>query len=264
MGRSSKTTDKVLSFLERNRGSFVSGEKMAKECGVSRNSVWKAVKDLRESGYCVEAVSNKGYSLGKSNDIISEEGIRANLEPEISSGMDICVFASIGSTSDKAKEMAMKGAGHGTLVVSSRQTKGRGRKDHTFFSPDGGLYISMILSPEKFDISDRESLIKSIGDKVKNVIKELTGVVVKRKGINDLYVGDKKLCGILIESGSEFDSGRLQWLVVGIGINFDPDISIFPAELKEKVTSLFEPGQASVTKNELIAAIAGRILAEKQ
>ncbi|MCR5431090.1 MAG: biotin--[acetyl-CoA-carboxylase] ligase [Lachnospiraceae bacterium] len=261
MGKASKTTDIVLAFLERNRGKYVSGTEMAEACGISRNAIWKAVKELRESGYVIEAVSNKGYSLGSGNDIISAEGIKANMEPSVAEAVNICVYDTIESTSDVAKEMALKGAGHGTMVVSAKQTRGRGRKDHEFFSPAGGLYMSMILSPKKLKATDNESVTTEIGNAVRDAIKDLTGVVSERKGINDLFVGEKKICGILIESGSEFDSGTLQWLVVGIGINFDSDISVFPASLRGKASSLFKPGSASITKNELIAAIAGRILA---
>lgn len=256
-----KTTYKVLAFLEKNRGKFISGAEMAVECGISRNAIWKAVKELREKGYMIEAVSNKGYSLGSGNDIISAEGIKANMEIPLAETLNIYVYDTIDSTSNVAKELALKGFGHGTLVVSSKQTRGRGRKDHEFFSPTGGLYMSMILSPEKLRITDNESITEEIGNEVRDAIKDLTGVLSEKKGINDLYIGEKKICGILIESGSEFDSNTLQWLVVGIGINFDSDIKIFPRDLQNKASSLFTPGSAPITKNELIAGIAGRILA---
>lgn len=262
MGCDLKTTDKVLAFLERNRGKFVLGTEMAAECGISRSAIWKAVKELRDNGYVIEAVSNKGYSLGSQNDIISTEGIKANMDAAVAEKVSIYVYDTVGSTSDTAKEMALKGSGHGTVVVSSKQTRGRGRKDHVFFSPVGGLYMSMILSPGKLKSLDHEAVTSMVGNAVRDAVKDLTGVSLERKGINDLFVGNKKICGILIESGSEFDSGALQWLVVGIGINFDSDISVFPSDLREKASSLFAPRSATITKNELIAAVTERIMKE--
>ena len=141
MVKDMNTSEKVLFLLESNKDIYTSGEEMARQCGVSRNAVWKAIRDLREKGYVIEAVSNKGYKLSADTDIISVEGIKAGL-PEDLRKVDIIVYDSLDSTSDRAKELAMKGADHGTVVVAVTQTGGRGRKDHSFFSPEGGLYMS--------------------------------------------------------------------------------------------------------------------------
>jgi len=259
MEKAVKTSDAVLRCLEKNRGRFVSGAEMAGECNISRNAIWKAVNTLREKGYAVEAISKKGYRLSEDSDIISAEGIKLFLSEDSIKKVCLHVFESIDSTSDKAKEMALKGEPGGTVVVSSSQTRGRGRSDHKFFSPAGGLYMSMIISPLNIKSTDSNSITAEIGNAVTEAIKELTGVALERRGINDLYLGEKKICGILIESGSEFDSQTLQWLVVGIGINFDTDVSLFPPELKDRASSLFKPGRAPITKNRLIAEIINRI-----
>ena len=145
------TSEKVLFILESNKAAYTSGEEMAGQCGVSRNAVWKAIRDLREKGYDIEAISNKGYRLAQNTDIISAEGIRAGL-PKNLRNVDIFVYDSLDSTSDKAKELAMKGASGGTVVVAVTQTGGRGRKDHSFFSPEGGLYMSIILITVKLTL----------------------------------------------------------------------------------------------------------------
>ena len=253
------TWEKVLFILESNKDSYTSGEEMAGQCGVSRNAVWKAIKDLRQKGYLIEAVSNKGYKLKDSNDIISLEGIKAELE-DVYNKLDIYVYDSIHSTSDLAKELAVKGASHGTVVVASSQTKGRGRRDHTFFSPEGGLYMSIILLPEFLPYTGSKEITSFVGNAVISAIKELSGIEPYIDGINDLYVDGKKICGILIESGSEFDSNMLQWLVAGIGINFDSDIESFPTDVKERASSLFAAGKATITKNALIARIIEKIM----
>ncbi len=253
------TSEHVLFLLESNKDSYISGEEMARQCGVSRNAVWKAIKDLREKGYDIEAVSNKGYRLTGHTDIISAEGIKAGL-PEKLRKTDIFVYDSLGSTSDKAKELAVKGAPHGTAVVAATQTGGRGRKDHSFFSPAGGLYMSIVLKPDMLPCTDSKAVTSFTGRAVVDAIRELTGVVPYIEGINDVYVDGKKICGILLESGSEYDSNTLQWIVAGIGINFDSDLSKFPEDIKNRVIGLFAPGKATITKNALIARILEQMI----
>lgn len=255
-----KTIDKVLAMLENSRGAFVSGADMASGLGISRNAIWKAIKELKTQGYSIESVTNKGYRLSEENDIISEEGIKSHINPEwLSASSKLFVYDSTDSTNDKAKELAFRGADHGTCIVAARQDGGRGRKDHLFFSPEGGIYMSVILMPDRISFSQNDLITQYIGISVCETIQELTGISPYIQGINDLYVDGKKICGILIESGSEFDSGRLQWIVVGIGINFDPDIKEFPEELQDVVTSLFKPGEGTISKNELIARILEKV-----
>ncbi|MBO6241816.1 MAG: biotin--[acetyl-CoA-carboxylase] ligase [Butyrivibrio sp.] len=253
------TSERVLYILESNKDIYTSGEDMARQCSVSRNAVWKAIKDLREKGYNIEAVSNKGYRLTDNNDIISVGGIKAELPTDFDKA-DIYVYDSLKSTSDKAKELAMTGAAHGTVIIATTQTGGRGRKDHTFFSPEGGLYMSIILRPESLFSTDSKEVTTFVGEAVIEAIKELSGIEAHIGGINDLYVDDKKICGILLESGSEFDSNTLQWIVAGIGINFDSDISEFPEDVRERATSLFDAGKATITKNALIARVIEKVL----
>ncbi len=252
-------TEKVLFILESARNGYTSGEEMASQCGVSRNAVWKSIKDLREKGYDIEAVSNKGYRLKDNNDIISAEGIKARLSENLRKA-DIRVYESLSSTSDTAKELAIKGALHGTVVVSASQSQGRGRKDHTFFSPEGGLYMSIVLKPDKLFTADSRKITSFVGGAVISAVKELTGIEPYIDGVNDLYVDGRKVCGILLESGSEFDTGDLQWIVAGIGINFDSDIDSFPEDVRQRASSLFAAGEATITKNALIARVIEKIL----
>ncbi|MCR4787729.1 MAG: biotin--[acetyl-CoA-carboxylase] ligase [Lachnospiraceae bacterium] len=256
-----RTIDKVLQLLENNKEEFVSGQEMAKTHGISRNAIWKAIRELRNKGYIIDAVSNRGYRLSKNTDIVSSAGIFSHLDPgtaERCAGIE--VHDSVDSTSDLAKELAIKGAGHGMTVISAKQTLGRGRRDHKFFSPEGGLYMSIVLKPEEIRFKDPDELTGFIGRSVIEAISDLTGQKPEIRGVNDLYIKDKKICGILIESGSEFDTGHLQWIVAGIGINFDSDISLFPDDIKKRSASLYKPGRAGITKNLLAAKIIENIL----
>ena len=119
--------------------------------------------------------------------------------------------------------------------------------------------MSVILKPERIPLCKSDSITASVGISVCKAIEGLTGRKPYIQGINDLYIDDKKICGILIEAGSEFDSGTLQWIVAGIGINFDSDIKMFPTEIKNTAASPYEPGKAEISKNRLIATIIENI-----
>ena len=288
--------EKILSLLEQNKADYISGEAIATRLGLSRNAVWKAINELRKQGYIIDAISNKGYRMGSDNDIISREGIisclASNVNPDSqdnlllasnpnpnsqdslllasnlnSSARDsldftqlIHIYDSLDSTNKTAKEMAIAGANHGTLIISKKQDLGKGRKNHSFYSPNGGIYMSLILSPDRLPSCKPDFITAYTGVSVCRSIEKLCGILPSIKPINDLFIDNRKICGILTESGQEFDSGHVQWIVVGIGINFDSDISAFPQDLQSIVGSIFEPGKAPISKNQLIAEIYRRML----
>ncbi|MCR4757595.1 MAG: biotin--[acetyl-CoA-carboxylase] ligase [Butyrivibrio sp.] len=257
--------DKVLEILNSNKDRYISGESIASLLGISRNAIWKAINELRKSGYEIEAVSNKGYRLALEKDILSAGGILSYLNEDVAaiyqdgSNM-IHIFDTTTSTNRIAKELAIAGNCHGTLVVSARQTSGKGRRDHSFFSPEGGLYFSVILSPDRISYKTPDEITTFIGNSVCDAIENTCNIRPRLKPINDLFIDDKKVCGILTEAGTEFETGLVQWIVVGIGINFDSDIDSFPDDIKDKAISLFEPGKATITKNQLVAAIINKIV----
>ena len=264
--------EKVLELLELNKGTYTSGEAIATHLQLSRNAVWKAINELRKSGYTIEAVSNKGYMLSNSTDIVSKQGILSYLTPPTSNASGdmitetysnsdfIHIYDVLDSTNRTAKELAISGKKHGELIVSKSQTLGKGRRDHSFYSPEGGIYMSIILSPDKLPTLDKDVLTAYTGVSVCDAIKELCNIAPRIKPINDLFVDGRKICGILTESGIEFETDLVQWIVIGIGINFDSDISTFPKDLQEIAGSIFAPGQATISKNQLIAAIYKRLI----
>ena len=228
--------DKVLELLESNKETYISGEVIASSLGLSRNAIWKAINELRKAGYEIDAISNKGYKLKEGNDILSEAGIISYLDSSYKSKYKgsnlIRIYDVANSTNRIAKEMAIAGAAHGTVVIANEQTEGRGRKDHSFYSPKGGLYLSIILRPEFLKTLLPDEITIQTGTAVCDSIEALAGVRPTLKPINDLFINDKKICGILTEAGTEFETGDIQWIVVGIGINFDSDISTFPSDIK--------------------------------
>lgn len=256
--------EKVLAYLESNKETFLSGEAIAKELGLSRNSIWKAVNELRKAGYNIEAINNKGYRLGTSNDIISAAGITSYLSESLlnlySDNDLIRIYDIVNSTNRLAKEAAIAGADHGTIIIANQQTEGRGRKDHNFYSPKGGLYMSLVLKPSNLSTLNPDTITINTGNSVCDAIYSLLGIRPTLKPINDLFIDDKKICGILTEAGTEFETGDVQWIVIGIGINFDSDIASFPSDIKKSATSLFAPGKATFTKNQLVAEILTNVI----
>ncbi len=237
---------------------------MATSLGISRNAIWKAINELRKAGYEIDAVSNKGYRLAEGNDILSPSGIYSYLNDRVTSIYKdtdlIHILDSTTSTNRIAKELAIVDPVYGTLVVANEQTNGRGRSDHNFYSPKGGLYMSVIMTPSHLPSTDSDEITTFIGNSVCEAIAAITPVKPRLKPINDLFIDSKKICGILTEAGTEFETGRLQWIVVGIGINFSSDISEFPDDIKEKATSIFPDGNPTITRNQLVAEILNRIL----
>ena len=251
--------DKVLELLEKNKNTYISGEAIASSLGISRNAIWKAINELRKQGYVIEAANKKGYRLGTDNDIISAQGILSYMDKAPDNSL-IHIYDTLDSTNKTAKEMAMSTVCHGSLIIARSQTIGKGRGTHSFYSPEGGIYMSVILSPDKLPTLEPDVITAYTGVTVSTAIECLSNLSPKIKPINDLFIDGHKICGILTESGIEFDSGMVQWIVVGIGINFDSDISQFPEDLQQIVGSLFKKGQAPISKNQLIAEIYSRLL----
>ena len=243
---------RILEQLESHRGETLSGQQLADSLSVSRNSVWKAIKALQGEGYSIEASTNKGYALADGNDILSEESLRANLHAKYKDAQ-IIAFKSVTSTNAEAMTRLMGGElTHGALIVSDEQTKGRGRMGKRFFSPKSGIYMSVCLCKSIENMSDVMVITPAAAVAVRRSIAALTGADARIKWVNDIYIGKKKLCGILTQADIDFESGKAGTFIVGIGINFvNQD---FPDDIKERACALFE-SSPTITRSQLIAEI---------
>lgn len=255
------TKTRVLALLEAQRGESISGERLAGMLGISRNAVWKAVKELQKDGYRIVAVTNKGYCLSDENDILSIPGIKPFLseksQPFVS---QIHIYKSLESTNKTAKEMAVAGAAHGTVIISDCQTMGRGRYSRNFFSPAGGLYMSLVLRPEGLRFENPTAVTAFAAVAVCEAIESVCQKVPEIKWVNDIFLDGKKVCGILTEAVTDFESGGLDWVVLGIGINVTTPMEEFPAELQSLATSLYPEEKMPGVRNKLAAQIINRIL----
>lgn len=243
--------DEVLKELENNKGDYISGGQLADNLGVSRNSVWKAIKALEKSGYEINAIPNKGYCLAEKNDILSSYSIKQHLK---NPHLDISVFSSVTSTNTILKEMAEQGAKEGTVIIAEEQTAGRGRTGKQFYSPKGtGIYISILLRP---DIPAEESLFLTTSAAVATAraIEDVSDKRALIKWVNDIYLEDKKNCGILTEGAFNVETGKLDYAIVGIGINVCIPDGGFPDNIKDIATAIFDKQTDSINKRSILIA----------
>ena len=234
----------------------ISGERLARRLGISRNSVWKAIEQLRGEGYAVEAVTNRGYRLLSAPNRISEPEILKYTTSQ-TLGRRLEVHERLDSTNTRAKQLAAQGAPHGYLVCADSQDSGRGRFGRAFFSPEhSGVYITYILRPQL--PAERAVMITSLAAvAVARAVEAVSGIQAGIKWVNDIYANGRKLCGILCEASMDFESGMLEYAVLGIGINVMK--MDFPEELRDIATSIGNECGKDVSRSQLIAEISNQL-----
>ena len=248
--------DSLLELLENARGKFLSGEEIAAGLHVSRGAVWKAAEALRQEGYPLEAVKNRGYRLPADSDKLSVQGIRKYL-PE-GCALRIEAVASAPSTNDLVRARAEAGEAEGLALFAEEQTAGRGRLRRTFYSPrGGGLYFSLLLRPARYTAAQALRVTAAAAVAVCAAIEEVGGRGAGIKWVNDVYMNGKKVCGILTEASVSMEDGRLRFVVLGVGINVSPPPGGFPDALKDIAGTVFDAPQGD-GKNRLAAAFLRR------
>ncbi|NBH15516.1 biotin--[acetyl-CoA-carboxylase] ligase [Lachnospiraceae bacterium] len=227
---------KILQELRRNQDSYVSGQELCEQFGVSRTAVWKAIKQLKEAGYVIEAVQNKGYHLLAAPDILSESEIVSRFHTKWL-GKTVRYFDELDSTNTEAKRIAEEAgetSWHGTVVVADMQTAGRGRRGRSWSSPHGaGLFFTILLKPE-IDLANAPMLTLVKAMAVVQGIRQTTGLKPQIKWPNDVVLHGKKIVGILTEMSAQVD--YINHIVVGTGINVHH--KEFPQEIAKTATSL--------------------------
>lgn len=248
------TKSTVLTLL-REAPDYLSGQRLSERLGVSRAAVWKAVEALRQEGYAIDSVPNRGYRLLQATTRLNEREILSFLPAGHPWRGQIFCFDSVDSTNDRAKAMAASGAPHGTVLIAEAQTGGRGRRGRSFFSPPGmSVYLSVILRPEAMP-AQLMHLTCATAEAMCQAIQEAAGFRPGIKWANDLVCGGKKLVGILTELSVEAESGQIQYAVIGIGINCLQTEADFPPELRPVAGSLAMFAKKTPNRNALAAAM---------
>lgn len=247
----------ILELLRVQRDGFVSGQEIADKIGISRIAVWKQVQGLKKLGYQIHSRKKNGYSLQAVPDLLLPAEIRDGLKTRVM-GSKIHYFPALGSTNDQARKMAAEAAPEGTVVIAEKQTSGKGRLGRSWFSPAGhNIYFSVILRPP-ITPALAPLLTLLTGVAVASAIKKTCAVNIGLKWPNDLMVKDggyKKVGGILTEMGAESD--RINYLVVGCGLNVNMSPAFLTPELKRTAASLhtYIKGARTVSRVKLMKDI---------
>lgn len=240
--------EEILRLL-RSADGYISGQELCNRFGVSRTAVWKAINQLKEAGYEIEAQQNKGYRLMAAPDLMTEAEIKSLMHTEWVA-KEVLYFDTIDSTNTKAQELAEKGYPSGTLVVADKQESGKGRRGRSWVSPSGtGIFMTLMIKPD-INPNNASMLTLVAALAVAKAITSVTGEKALIKWPNDIVVNGKKVCGILTEMNAQFD--YINHIVVGIGINVHNES--FPEEISQMASSLMiEAGGKRFHRAQIIA-----------
>ena len=240
--------EEVLKYLSDNSSEYISGEELAHSLGKSRTAVWKAIKSLQADGYRIDAVTNRGYMLDADNDILNAQEIKKSL----SFDCRVEYYKTLDSTNNVAKRIIAEGEDDVLLVVGEEQTAGRGRQGKSFYSPGGtGIYMSLVVHP-MIELQNAVTATTAAAVAVCRAIESLTDKKPMIKWVNDVYLNGKKICGILTEAVTDFETQTVSSIIIGIGINLTT--KDFPCDV-QNASCL----NADVKRAELIGAVANEL-----
>ncbi len=247
------TLSSVYKGLKEAEGAFVSGQKLADEAGISRAAIWKAVSSLQEAGFHVEAQKHHGYRL------LPGEAYNATTLQLLHEPLPVFFLEDVDSTNSEARRLVDRGVEAPFVVIARQQSGGRGRRGRSFSSPEGGVYLSLVIPVEAGFDPGLVTTAACMG--VSRAIDSL-GFDSRIKWVNDIYISGKKAVGILCEGVVSMEDAHVSDIVIGIGVNYEG--SSLPPGLEDIATALYPEGcppvsRAAFTKrmvDEVRAALA--------
>jgi BirA family biotin operon repressor/biotin-[acetyl-CoA-carboxylase] ligase len=243
--------DTILYELLLHPDDYISGAGLAERLDVSRNAVWKTIEQLKSEGVQISSVPNRGYKLTEAPDVFCAPYMETLLKG-CTTPWNVQWLPETGSTNDVAKSLAAQGAAEGTVIIADRQTGGKGRMGKSFHSPKGSLYMSLILRPT-LPLSDMMAVTACTAAAVHKALSRYN-ITAKIKWVNDLFLNGRKICGILSEGSFNAELLTMDHLVIGIGINLQPDPTL-PDELRPIVTDLLTETRQKIPRFALAADI---------
>ena len=244
--------DKIVDLLRANQGKPVSGEEISRVLCVSRTAVWKQIQGLKNTGYNIEAIYKKGYILQATPNLLLPAEIAVKLKTRWL-GHNIIYESQVSSTNDIAKQAALDGCPHGTIVLAEEQQGGRGRLTRGWFSPfAAGLWFSVVLRPP-FLPHEAAKFTLLMAVAVAEALASYPGVSVGIKWPNDILLNGRKLVGILTEMNAQMEG--INYIVIGTGININIAKELIPDDIIDKVACLSEFSAQPVDRIALLASI---------
>lgn len=239
------TTDERLYQLLLTTDDVICEQTIINRLGLSLTEITTAIQHLEQQGIAIEITAQRGYRL-KSGDLLLPEQLAKTL------AIPVTYNPNSQSTQIDARSGIEQGFTGPHLYLAPTQTAAKGRFGRPFFaSPQGGIYMSLHLQPNlpqealpAYTLMTAASVVKAI--------QQLTGLRCDIKWVNDIYLRQKKIAGILTEAIISSETGQVSDVIIGVGINVH--ITDFPAELTGKAGSLFTE-KATITRNQLITAI---------
>jgi len=232
---------KILKYLKKAKAQFVSGEELSELFGMSRTAIWKRMESIKDEGFNIEAVTKKGYRLimeetacGK-NAPYGRLAVQSELTGSVF-GHNLKFFQETDSTNQVLKKMAAQDAPEGTVVISDMQSEGRGRRGKAWSSsPNLGIWMSILLRPNLHP-SSVQTLTLAASVAVMRALEPFRIEGIGIKWPNDILINGKKVCGILTELSAEAE--KVDWVIIGIGLNVNHSESDFPDDIRSLATSL--------------------------
>lgn len=246
---------KVLHAL-RNATDYVSGQMLCDQFSVSRTAVWKCINQLKEEGYVIEAVQNRGYCITSYPDLITDSEIESLLIDQPGIIQKLVYFKEIDSTNNEAKRQGAERGEEipdGTLFIAECQNGGRGRRGKGWISPEGsGIWMSLLLRPQ-LNPNHASMLTLVAAMAVTKAITEVTSTTGCRiKWPNDIVFNKRKICGILTEMSAEMDF--IHYVVIGIGINVNTEG--MDSAIENIATSLYAETGQHIKRSSIVAAFS--------
>ena len=247
----------IINALRSEAGSFISGSSLAKLLGLSRPAIHGKINKLRDEGFVIDAVRNKGYCLIKEPEVIHGDLLR-DYAKKIGVAMEVLYFPVIDSTNSEAERQLSRGREGPFAIVSSCQTRGRGRLGRNWHSASTeNLYLSVAFEP-KILPQALQNFTLWAGIRICRALQNFTpGAPLKIKWPNDLHCGDRKFAGMLTEA--KIDADSLSSIIFGIGLNINSNPAKYPASICKSATSLSAVSGAELSLSAVAAATIAAI-----
>ena len=219
----------------------------------------ETVRAIRKGECIITGLTDEKKHYSSEDDILSAQAIKGYLRRPRQTE-NIYIYKTIDSTNQEAKRLASQGAAHGAVIVSEKQTNGRGRMGRNFFSPAmSGIYMSIILGP-KLPVEYCVLCTVAASVAVARAIEDVTQIFAQIKWVNDIFVDGKKVCGILAETASAGAGKSFDYMVLGIGLNFVAPKSDFPPELMGLAGALYDKKPDGISRNLMAAEIINHVM----
>lgn len=248
------TNEDILQILKQHQGTLITGSDIAKVLGITRSYVNKVIKELQIRGYEIQSENRTGYIYIGDTKVLDAKEIKKNLKNK----MDIVILNEVDSTNTYLKELAKNSTIDRMAVIADKQTGGRGRLGRSFVSNQGsGIYMSILLRPE-LSIHAAKKITCMASVATTRAIDKLTRAKTSIKWVNDIYLNQKKICGILTEGATSLEQNSMEYVIIGIGI--DCYHQTFDEELSKRVTTIEDELGITISRNALISEIINIII----